>query len=103
MSIILTFECEKYQESTSLMVYENMKFSEVTSMFFKKIGPRLNPKYDVIMFVYNHKWIYYNSNETLTELNIKNNSRISVLINPFDVGSAPLSVKNILENDINKD
>ena len=83
----------------TLKLKKNMKFSEVASMYCNKMN--LDEEEDELRFIYNAKAIDFS--KTLDELGIKDNSRIYV-IGPSNIeGAAGLSIKSILENEVNED
>ena len=82
----------------TLQLKKNMNFSEVASIYYKKMG--LDEEEDELAFIFNSKHIDFS--KTLDELGIKDNSRIYV-IGPSNIeGAAGLSIKSILENEVNK-
>ena len=75
-----------------------MKFSEAASKYYKEmdIDEKEEKKFK---FLFNSQNIDFN--KTLDEIGIKNHSRIAVL-RPGNICGAGLSIKSILEKEVNK-
>ena len=95
--IFVIFEIKSGGKAVTLKLRENMKFSEVVSMYYEQMD--IDEDDCEFKFIFNGKNFDYS--KTLTEIGIKNGSKILVLpINKIE--GAGLSIKSILENDVNK-
>ena len=95
--IFVTFY-DKVSNNLTLKLRKHMKFSEAASKYYNEMDIDEEEKKEFI-FIFNSQTI--DSNKTLEEIGIRSNSKILVL-HKTPICGAGLSIKSILENEVNK-